>query len=350
MIKFFRQIRLKSMENNKTSRYLKYAIGEIILVVIGILIALQINNWNSERQRQRNINAVLKEIQTDLQKNILKASELFDGYIGKDSLYQMVNNNKLTKEDYMYNKGDLYGVYFAYWYATYEISDNAYLKYKGLIGDNSSANDTLTNMLDNMFVPLKTNIEVFEKRLQNTVYENIDYLAKNKDWYYKWNASSPSLLDTDYLEFYLKDEFYKNQVAVYINDYLNLVRDAQTFRIQALQVSQLIANRLGESDNLYKDQVFTQETFANDLIGDYTLQKPELSTKEDKQLQVTYKNQQVFISNGNKEIPLYPHSNSLYYGSNLQQVFKFISNNDSKSPTLIIINESGHHEYHKSIN
>jgi hypothetical protein len=41
------------MEQNKTGKYFKYAIGEIILVVIGILIALQINNWNEERKEQK---------------------------------------------------------------------------------------------------------------------------------------------------------------------------------------------------------------------------------------------------------------------------------------------------------
>ena len=52
MIKFFRKIRYDLMEKNKTGKYLKYAIGEIILVVIGILIALQINNWNEDRKRR----------------------------------------------------------------------------------------------------------------------------------------------------------------------------------------------------------------------------------------------------------------------------------------------------------
>ena len=37
------------MEKNRTGKYLKYAIGEIVLVVLGILIALQINNWNNQR-------------------------------------------------------------------------------------------------------------------------------------------------------------------------------------------------------------------------------------------------------------------------------------------------------------
>lgn len=50
MIKFFRNIRQNLLNEGKTSKYFKYAIGEIILVVIGILIALQINNWNEGRK------------------------------------------------------------------------------------------------------------------------------------------------------------------------------------------------------------------------------------------------------------------------------------------------------------
>ena len=50
MIKFFRHIRQSMINQNRTKKYLLYAIGEIILVVIGILIALQINNWNEQRK------------------------------------------------------------------------------------------------------------------------------------------------------------------------------------------------------------------------------------------------------------------------------------------------------------
>lgn len=52
MIKFFRRIRQSLLSENKFSKYLLYAIGEIILVVIGILIALQINNWNENRKNR----------------------------------------------------------------------------------------------------------------------------------------------------------------------------------------------------------------------------------------------------------------------------------------------------------
>jgi len=53
MIQFFRKIRQQLLIENKTYKYLKYAIGEIILVVIGILIALQINNWNENKKLEK---------------------------------------------------------------------------------------------------------------------------------------------------------------------------------------------------------------------------------------------------------------------------------------------------------
>ena len=50
MIKFFRKIRQRLLSENKPSKYLLYALGEILLIVIGILVALQINIWNENRK------------------------------------------------------------------------------------------------------------------------------------------------------------------------------------------------------------------------------------------------------------------------------------------------------------
>jgi len=50
------------MEKNKTGKYFKYAIGEIILVVIGILIALSINNWNEQRKNRANERGLYQRI------------------------------------------------------------------------------------------------------------------------------------------------------------------------------------------------------------------------------------------------------------------------------------------------
>lgn len=78
MIKFFRQIRYNLMEKGKTGKYFKYAIGEIVLVVIGILIALQINNWNESRNKNKKLETYLIALKQELNSNILhlqRASE-----------------------------------------------------------------------------------------------------------------------------------------------------------------------------------------------------------------------------------------------------------------------------------
>jgi hypothetical protein len=69
MIKFFRKVRQKLLSENKFSKYLIYAIGEIVLVVIGILIALQINNWNLTQQDRKTEKQNLLALQEEFSKN-----------------------------------------------------------------------------------------------------------------------------------------------------------------------------------------------------------------------------------------------------------------------------------------
>ncbi len=69
MIKFFRHIRRSLIQKNQMGKYFKYAIGEIVLVVIGILIALQINNWNEQRKDSIKEQAMLKRLQKEFISN-----------------------------------------------------------------------------------------------------------------------------------------------------------------------------------------------------------------------------------------------------------------------------------------
>jgi len=76
MIKLFRNIRQSLLMENKTSKYLKYAIGEIVLVVIGILIALQINNWN-EANKERDLEVkFMLSLHEDLQADTTNLNDL----------------------------------------------------------------------------------------------------------------------------------------------------------------------------------------------------------------------------------------------------------------------------------
>ena len=73
MIRFFRNLRLRVLSANKFSKYLLYAIGEVVLVVIGILIAVQINNWNENRK--------IGDIRTTIYQNLLEDLRSDSNYI-----------------------------------------------------------------------------------------------------------------------------------------------------------------------------------------------------------------------------------------------------------------------------
>jgi hypothetical protein len=69
MIKFFRNIRRSHIQKNQMGKYFKYAVGEILLVVIGILIALQINNWNEQRKENIQEQAMLIRLEKEFKSN-----------------------------------------------------------------------------------------------------------------------------------------------------------------------------------------------------------------------------------------------------------------------------------------
>lgn len=75
MLKFFRKFRQKWLAESRFGKYLLYASGEIILVVIGILIALNINNWNDEQQKRTLELKILKEIQTNLKHDLFEIKD-----------------------------------------------------------------------------------------------------------------------------------------------------------------------------------------------------------------------------------------------------------------------------------
>lgn len=77
MIKLFNKIRKQLLDENKTGRYLKYAIGEIILVMIGILLALQVNSWNNNRELKREELKVMRSLHQEFSENLIRFDEIY---------------------------------------------------------------------------------------------------------------------------------------------------------------------------------------------------------------------------------------------------------------------------------
>jgi hypothetical protein len=98
MIKFFRRIRFDLMEKNKTAKYFKYAIGEIVLVMIGILLALQVNNWNTARIQNKESRELAKRLLLENNQNkVLLKYEIDRQNEGLNALLRFL---KMTGKDY----------------------------------------------------------------------------------------------------------------------------------------------------------------------------------------------------------------------------------------------------------
>jgi hypothetical protein len=104
MINFFRKTRKKLADDNKPMKYMRYAVGEIALVVIGILIALSINNWNEGRKERKKETQLLLSLSKDFKSNLESLEESINRIPTLIENYSLVLeyagnlDNGLTKE------------------------------------------------------------------------------------------------------------------------------------------------------------------------------------------------------------------------------------------------------------
>ena len=149
MLPFFRKIRISLLGSGRARKYLLYAIGEILLVVIGILIALQINNWDQERLSKDKELKVLREIRADLRIN----RTIIQGAIDR---LDKSNDRLVQLMDYFDGKTELTDsvLYFNLEYVRrlgrFEYNDAAYESLKTL-GFDLIENDSLRLAIINLY-------------------------------------------------------------------------------------------------------------------------------------------------------------------------------------------------------
>ena len=120
MFTLLRKIRSSLIESGSTKKYLFYAIGEILLVMIGILLAMQVNNWNNQRleriQKQAYLVSLKKDSKVDLD-GLYQLMKRAENYVSKFDSLSLQLSEKLTKE-----KLDLIGIQRQ----TYFLKDDTY--------------------------------------------------------------------------------------------------------------------------------------------------------------------------------------------------------------------------------
>ena len=93
MLTFLRKVRKSLIETSSTRKYLLYAIGEILLVMVGILLALQVNNWNEWRKDRRKESNYLKDIKADLQMDTIELNSIIKSSQRRLSIYHALDQD-----------------------------------------------------------------------------------------------------------------------------------------------------------------------------------------------------------------------------------------------------------------
>ena len=306
MINFFRKIRQTLLTQNKVSQYLFYAIGEIILVVIGILIALYINNANEKRINKEKITTILKEIQADLVTDITESISLSERFKRADSIQDIILNNKYTYEDYKSGKTEFLELY----YDSHEVQTNGYDNLMQNIDNVSEERKTLLKDLKNLYVVNKSNLDLSNRRMQKTVYDNIDSYY-NQKWAQQLNLGN---FTDEAIDYYLNDLSHKNQVLSYMNDYRWVFRQSQRFRVDAINAYKSIAKIVKNGDSIPEivSYVVNDSTLLDEIKGNYRLK--ESTGKWANSLRITIDDGLLILNSGRfSNVKCYFLKNRMFY-------------------------------------
>jgi len=172
MIKFFRKIRQNLLSEGKTEKYLKYAIGEIILVVIGILVALQINTWNEEKKERLQEQKYLIEIKANLESDLLQIEDIRNRYQNisatADSILIFIKDVKPITTNY--NKLWEYIIEVTY-VPSFQSQKNGYNNLISAGNINQIKNQELLREISSHY----SNVEHFNELVRQTIYESSQF-------------------------------------------------------------------------------------------------------------------------------------------------------------------------------
>ena len=239
MIKLFRNTRRKLLSENKFSKYLAYAIGEIFLVVVGILIALWINTKNQERINEQKAEVILKEIQRDLKKDIESSKWVVNKFITYDSIARLLLWDKLTPDEMFVDENVSYGIVYSM--VTFETSDNGYVNFKRSLDNIPSKYDAITNELKDLYDITGGAVEVSNDRMVSTVHKNLDKI-NTFDWHVE--TMKMGMFSEEGKHYYMKDLEFKKVLLKYMNDIKNVFLKTEQYRLKAVQLHNKISEIL----------------------------------------------------------------------------------------------------------
>ena len=217
MIRFFRQIRQRFFIKNKFGQYLLYATGEIILIVIGIMIALQLDNSNEERKKDAEMVENLTELKSELESNIFKVHRILRFYNNRDSLIRQHLCKTILRED-IKSTNDL----FVQWalITTNYVTPLDRLALDKVLSDLENLPEELGALKYGLryFDAKYEEIDLDYKEYYEIASGEDDYRAKNLYWYretWRWDKPLDQDVYAKVIDYIFDDPHYQNQLYTY---------------------------------------------------------------------------------------------------------------------------------------
>lgn len=249
MLFFLRNIRRKLISNNKVATYLLYAIGEILLVVIGILIAVSIDNWNEDRKERIKEIHYLTNIKSDLQKDLISLKELIDFRVEKQKACAIILEKM---ESTLFDNIDTitYHVVVALGERKFKPNNTTFSELSNSGNLNLITNDSIKTLLLELTNHYSRNTELIE----HETFDYQEYISKPtigktdlKRLYpiaLKQKTAKEMNVNKDDFDALLKDLNYKNGLLI-----ISMMSDAflnnyQTIEAKSMKISLIIDKEL----------------------------------------------------------------------------------------------------------
>jgi hypothetical protein len=270
MIKFFRHIRKQLLTENKFSRYMLYALGEILLLVIGILIALQVNNWNEERKNNLQERRLLSEVQKELDSNIDKSIRSLLQLKTHDSLISILDFHMIDLDSLAFSE--------LFYYMTIpnetvftHLQDVAYENYANASSELSTSYEAIASGLAKLYSEYFRDIEDNSESLDlNRSYaDNVFSKRPFK------NFSPDDSVDLEEMHQNYRDFIYTNtEYAFYLRAYQNKILFKKVINLVAfISQGREVMQMISQLKDVHTIEPYGSQVSEGPVYGKYVLLK-----------------------------------------------------------------------------
>lgn len=223
------------LAENKLLSYFKYALGEIILVVLGILIAVSLNNWNETRKQNRELLNIHRVVKSNLQSDVESIDELLTHYTEIEDYYLKHIDSLIKADDY---KDNLRLTFLILGFPELKLNQRGYNLLEKFSDGTQMQASTLSNEIVDFYINELHEVEADDKIRADFFDTNFQYWQSNSPWWMNYITRRDF---SDFIEHAVNDADYKNRVATsYFINYKVFVPEIENYKKEALKLIESI--------------------------------------------------------------------------------------------------------------